>query len=96
MTLDPNKAPIEYNYLNREQLNAAGYSDEVLKGDWHANSVFLRDGEQVFHTYTAYARGLDQLAPIYGFLDLTVYGRQEPWEDSPPGWPQPRRRPEST
>ena len=21
-------------------------------------------------------------------MDLTVYGRQEPWEDSPPGWPQ--------
>ena len=22
-------------------------------------------------------------------LDLTAYGRQEAWEDSPPGWPQP-------
>jgi len=20
---------------------------------------------------------------------MTVYGRQEAWEDSPPGWPQP-------
>jgi hypothetical protein len=24
----------------------------------------------------------------YRLMDLTVYGRQEPWEDSPPGWPQ--------
>ena len=24
----------------------------------------------------------------YHLLDLTVYGRQEPWEDSPAGWPQ--------
>ncbi len=24
----------------------------------------------------------------YALMDLTVYGRQEPWEDSPPGWPQ--------
>ena len=24
----------------------------------------------------------------YRLLDLTVYGRQEPWEDSPVGWPQ--------
>ena len=25
----------------------------------------------------------------YALMDLTVYGRQEPWEDSPAGWPQP-------
>jgi hypothetical protein len=24
----------------------------------------------------------------YSLMDLTVYGRQEAWEDSPPGWPQ--------
>jgi len=24
----------------------------------------------------------------YALMDLTVYGRQEPWEDSPHGWPQ--------
>jgi hypothetical protein len=24
----------------------------------------------------------------YRLLDLTVYGRQEAWEDSPPGWPR--------
>jgi hypothetical protein len=24
----------------------------------------------------------------YALMDLTVYGRQEPWEDSPSGWPQ--------
>jgi hypothetical protein len=28
------------------------------------------------------------MAPSYGLLDMTVYGRQEPWEDSPEGWPQ--------
>ena len=31
------------------------------------------------------------MAPSYGLLDITVYGRQETWEDSPPGWPQPFR-----
>ena len=25
----------------------------------------------------------------YALMDLTVYGRQESWENSPPGWPQP-------
>ena len=28
------------------------------------------------------------MSPSYGLLDLTVYGRQELWEDSPEGWPQ--------
>ncbi len=34
-------------------------------------------------------RGLEVMAPAYGLLDLTPYGRQEAWEDSPTGWPQP-------
>ncbi len=50
--------------------------------------MFLRDGDTVYHTYSTYARGLDALATPYRFLDLTVYGRQEAWEDSPDGWPQ--------
>jgi len=88
VTLDPARGPIEYNYCDRDQLHAAGLGDDMLKGDFPANSVFLRDGKAVYHTYTAYARGLDQLATPYNFLDLTVYGRQEAWEDSPAGWPQ--------
>jgi predicted dithiol-disulfide oxidoreductase (DUF899 family) len=44
--------------------------------------------DEVFHTYSAFARGLDHSAPGYPFLDLTPYGRQEKWEDSPAGWPQ--------
>jgi predicted dithiol-disulfide oxidoreductase (DUF899 family) len=31
---------------------------------------------------------LDHSAPGYPFLDLTPYGRQETWENSPAGWPQ--------
>jgi hypothetical protein len=27
----------------------------------------------------------------YRLLDLTVYGRQEAWEDSPPGWLKGKR-----
>ena len=33
-------------------------------------------------------RGVEPMAPSYGLLDMTVYGRQESWEDSPQGWPQ--------
>jgi hypothetical protein len=28
------------------------------------------------------------MASTYGLLDMSVYGRQETWEDSPAGWPQ--------
>lgn len=88
VTLDETKTPIEYNYRNKEELLQAGFSEEMLRGDWPANSVFLRDGANVFHAYSAYARGLDQLFMPFNFLDLTPYGRQQEWEDSPQGWPQ--------
>jgi predicted dithiol-disulfide oxidoreductase (DUF899 family) len=43
----------------------------------------------VFQTYWATNRGAEAGATSYHLLDLTVYGRQELWEDSPEGWPQP-------
>jgi predicted dithiol-disulfide oxidoreductase (DUF899 family) len=44
-------------------------------------SCFLRDRDRVFHTYSAYERGLDGLGSTTGFLDLTALGRQEEWEE---------------
>jgi predicted dithiol-disulfide oxidoreductase (DUF899 family) len=88
ITLDSSVAPIEYNYRNEAELKAAGESDESLQGDRTGASMFLRKGDEVFHTYSAYARGMDLTFPVPHFLELTVYGRQEDWEDSPPGWPQ--------
>ena len=87
-TLDETRAPIEYNYRNREELLETGLAPESLTGDWPANSVFVTDGASVYHTYSAYTRGLDQLFLPFHFLELTPYGRQEDWEDSPEGWPQ--------
>ena len=49
---------------------------------------YLRQGHQVFETYWTTARGVEAMDNSYRLLDLTVYGRQEKWEDSPPGWPQ--------
>jgi predicted dithiol-disulfide oxidoreductase (DUF899 family) len=53
-----------------------------------ALSVFLRDGTDVYRTYSTTARGVDRLMFINNILDLCPYGRQQDWEDSPPGWPQ--------
>jgi predicted dithiol-disulfide oxidoreductase (DUF899 family) len=49
---------------------------------------YLRDGDRVFETYWTRGRGIEGMSPTYGLLDLTIYGRQETFEDSPPGWPK--------
>ncbi len=50
---------------------------------------YLRQGDRVFETYWTTRRGVEVMGNSYPLLDLTVYGRQEWWEDSPTGWPQP-------
>ena len=57
-------------------------------GDGFGLSVFLRDGDRVFRTYFTTGRGVEQLGSVWSFLDLTPLGRQEEWEDTPPGRPQ--------
>jgi predicted dithiol-disulfide oxidoreductase (DUF899 family) len=49
---------------------------------------YLRRGGRVFETYWTTLRGVEAMDNSYRLLDLTVYGRQETWEDSPTGWPQ--------
>jgi predicted dithiol-disulfide oxidoreductase (DUF899 family) len=49
---------------------------------------YLRDGDRVFETYWTTRRGVEAMDNSYALMDLTLYGRQETWEDSPPGWPQ--------
>jgi hypothetical protein len=51
---------------------------------------YLRDGDRVYETYWTKRRGAEAMDYSYALMDLTAYGRQEPWEDSPPGWPQQR------
>jgi predicted dithiol-disulfide oxidoreductase (DUF899 family) len=49
---------------------------------------YLRQGSNVFETYWTTRRGVEAMDNSYRLLDLTVYGRQERWEDSPAGWPR--------
>jgi predicted dithiol-disulfide oxidoreductase (DUF899 family) len=49
---------------------------------------YVREGDQVFETYWTNGRGVEAMDNSYRLMDLTVYGRQEEWEDSPAGWPQ--------
>jgi predicted dithiol-disulfide oxidoreductase (DUF899 family) len=52
---------------------------------------YLRQGSKVFETYWTTRRGVEAMDSSYRLLDLTAFGRQETWEDSPAGWPQPWR-----
>lgn len=87
VTWDESARPIEYNYRSKEELIAHGYGPDFT-GEVHGLSVFFRIGDEVFHTYSSYARGVEHLTNTYALLDVTPYGRQEDWEDSPAGWPQ--------
>ncbi len=86
VTWDESVAPIEYNYKNKTEIEAQ--HGPVSGGESHGLSVFFHLGDEVFHTYSAYARGVESLTDAYSLLDTTPYGRQEDFEDSPPGWPQ--------
>ncbi|MGH7820758.1 MAG: DUF899 domain-containing protein [Candidatus Binatia bacterium] len=57
-------------------------------GESFGLSVFLRDRDEVFRTYFTSGRGVEALGSVWTLLDLTPLGRQEEWEDSPPGYPK--------
>jgi predicted dithiol-disulfide oxidoreductase (DUF899 family) len=49
---------------------------------------YLRRGSNVFETYRTTGRGGEAMDNSHDLLNMTVYGRQEAWEDSPASWPQ--------
>jgi predicted dithiol-disulfide oxidoreductase (DUF899 family) len=87
VTLDGKVAPVEYNYRDKAETQTSK-ARNIVDGEEHGLSVFFRLDEDVFHTYSAYARGTGSLTDAYALLDTTPYGRQQDFEDSPPGWPQ--------
>jgi predicted dithiol-disulfide oxidoreductase (DUF899 family) len=84
VTLDASVAPVVYNYRTPDEHAEAGTS-YYMSGDQPFElpglSVFLRDGDTVYHTYSTYGRGLEILGSTYAYLDLTALGRQEEWEE---------------
>jgi len=76
VTLDSSRGQVDYNYRPEPQLLGGARSTEM-----GGHSCFLREGDDIFHTYSAYARGSDHLVYTYGLLDLTALGRQENWEE---------------
>lgn len=64
-----------------------GVDDPAYTGGGHI-TCFLRRGDRVFLTYDTTDRGTEPIMAALNLMDMTVYGRQEEWEDSPEGWPQ--------
>ncbi len=71
--------------------SAEGSLDALLTGRQVGKMhlvCYVRNGDRVIETYWTTRRGVEAMDYSYALLDMTVYGRQETWEDSPPGWPQ--------
>jgi predicted dithiol-disulfide oxidoreductase (DUF899 family) len=80
-------APGKNSTYNYDEANRIPWM-ETYEGDTAAKSVFMQHEGNIYHTYSSYARGLDLMNTHYNYLDLTPYGRQEAWEDSPENWPK--------
>jgi predicted dithiol-disulfide oxidoreductase (DUF899 family) len=80
VTIDPSEGYSSYNY--RDRTGAPGWVG--WSGDMPGVSAFIRDSGRIYHTYSAYERGVEPLMGTYVWLDLTALGRQEDWEQ-PPG-----------
>jgi len=85
VTLDESRDQVQYNYRPEPQLLGGERSSEMP-----GYSCFLRDGEDIYHTYSTFARGAEYVGPTYVLLDLTALGRQEDWEE-PKGRVEPVR-----
>ncbi|MFD7437802.1 DUF899 domain-containing protein [Streptomyces sp. NPDC059861] len=81
-TIDDRVAPVLVNYRTPAELAGAGEPwDASRRGDYPGISAFLRVGEEVFHTYSAFGRGIEEFHNGDNYLDLTALGRQEAWEE---------------
>jgi len=62
--------------------------------EWHGTNAFVRDThagtgrDEIFRTYFIDNRGDEAMGSTWNYLDITAFGRQEEWEDSPEGYPQ--------
>jgi len=94
-TLDDRVAPVVLHFRTEAELAESG--TPWTKGSWTEDmrgselpgiSAFLRVGDEVFHTYSTYGRGIEDFHNGYRYLDLTALGRQEKWEE-PKGRAEP-------
>ena len=68
-------------YSSKNTFVGAGVDEKAVS--WRPEdcpfgiAVFLRDGNDVFHTYSTTMRGVENILSTYALLDMTHLGRQE-------------------
>ncbi len=77
VTHDENVAPVEYNFRTAQELNDMGLAWAARPGEQGAVSVFLRDGDNVLHTWSGYGQITNLLCGTDMLLDMTPLGRQD-------------------
>src|SRR6266540_3485967 len=85
--------PVEKDYKEQAQLEAENVAWRDWSGEQPGMSAFARDGDDVFHTYSAYARGFDGLWTMWQWLDRAPLGRNEgdlSWFHRHDEYPRPR------
>jgi predicted dithiol-disulfide oxidoreductase (DUF899 family) len=73
----------DYNVSFDSSHDQPGYNFgtmSVTEGELPGASCFLRDGGDVYHTYSTYARGMEYTNGSFTYIDYTALGRQESWE----------------
>lgn len=86
-TLDNRIAPVVLHFRNEAELAESGtpwtggpWTNDMNGSELPGISAFLRVGDDVFHTYSTFGRGIEDFHNGYQYLDLTALGRQEVWE----------------
>ena len=64
--------------VDPEALSGGGAATDLVD-DWESPgmSAFVQEGGEMFHTYSAYSRGVDALWGMYQWLDRAPKGRND-------------------
>lgn len=87
-TLDDRVAPVLLHFRDESELAEVGtpwdgapWTESMRGTEMPGISTFLRLEHEVFLTYSTFGRGIEEFHHGYPYLDLTVLGRQEEWEN---------------
>ena len=88
---DIERLKVRMGWTMRRYTITDSFDTDFGVDQWHGHNAFIRDGDKVFRTYFINGRGDEAMGTTWSYLDITPLGRQETWEDSPEGYPRPRR-----
>jgi predicted dithiol-disulfide oxidoreductase (DUF899 family) len=78
VTLDETRAPVVYDYQAKADVLRTDPDNELVRAEIPVElpgiSCFLRSGDSVFHTYSTYASGIEQVSAVRNYLELTAFG----------------------